>query len=170
MTPRSMRGLSREMSFGIREATPADAPVLARLRYEFRHATGEPRESDDDFTRRCAGWMAARLMDGEPWRCWVAEDDARVLGNVWLQLIEKIPNPSDEPERHAYLTNFYVIEAARGRGLGARLLSTALDFCATRDVQSVILWPTEESRALYLRRGFSRPDGLLELRLAQAPV
>jgi ribosomal protein S18 acetylase RimI-like enzyme len=49
-----------------------------------------------------------------------------LVGNLWLQLIEKIPNPTTEPEQHAYVTNFYVTEAARGQGIGTMLLSAAL--------------------------------------------
>lgn len=158
------------MSFSIRQATPADASTLARLRYEFRSAHTGAGEGEGEFVERCAGWMAERLAGDGVWFCWVAEDGARVVGNVWLQLFEKIPNPSDEPERHAYLTNFYVGESARGLGLGAGLLSTALGFCAARGVHAVILWPTERSRSLYVRHGFSRPDDILELSLANAAV
>ena len=152
------------MSFSIRQATPEDAFALARLRYEFRSSHREPSESLDEFARRCAEWMSARLDKDGAWRCWVAEGEGRLAGCVWLQLVEKIPNPtSSEPERHAYLTNFYVVESARDGGLGARLLSAALDFCAERGVDSVFLWPTERSRTLYLRHGFKSPDTLLEL-------
>lgn len=155
------------MSFSIRRATAEDASALARLRYEFRSSHREPSESSDEFTRRCAEWMSARLGDEGAWSCWVAEGEGQLVGCVWLQLVEKIPNPSDiEHERHAYLTNFYVVESARGGGLGARLLSTALDFCAERGVDAVFLWPTERSRTLYLRHGFNRPESLLEQHLA----
>ncbi|MFL6210559.1 MAG: GNAT family N-acetyltransferase [Pyrinomonadaceae bacterium] len=157
------------MGFSIRPATPADSHALARLRYAFRSSCGEPCERADEFIKRCASWMAARLDGKGLWRCWVVEDEAQIVGQVWLQLIEKIPNPSAEPERHAYLTNLYVNETARGRGLGARLLSTALDFCAAQEVHAVILWPTEKSRLLYQRYGFSRPAELFELRVAAAP-
>jgi len=151
------------MSYSIRQATSGDAFALSRLRYEFRSSHREPSESLDEFTQRCAEWMRARLDKDGAWRCWVAEGGGQLVGCVWIQLVEKIPNPSSiEPERHAYLTNFYVVESARG-GLGARLLSTALDFCANYGVDSVFLWPTERSRTLYLRHGFKSPDKLLEL-------
>ena len=88
------------------------------------------------------------------------------MGHLWLQLIEKIPNPIVEPEQHAYITNFYVREEARGCGIGARLLEAALAWSKAQDVQAVILWPTEQSRSLYLRHGFAVRDDLLELLLA----
>jgi GNAT superfamily N-acetyltransferase len=148
------------MSVNIRPATPADALALARLRYEFRASSGEAIEREREFVGRCAGWMAERLGGGGAWRCWVAEDEAQLIGGVWLQLIEKIPNPAPEPERHGYVTNLFVREGARGRGVGSALLTAALDCCAACGVHAIILWPSEKSRPLYQRHGFSAPADL----------
>lgn len=147
----------------IRAATVSDALTLAGLRYEFRASTGPVVEDEAEFVRRCGRWMRERLREGGAWRCWIVEQDQAPAGQLWAQLIEKMPNPSTEPEYHAYLTNFYVREGARGRGLGSALLSAALEWCQARQVHAVILWPTPRSRPLYLRHGFAvRPD-LLEL-------
>jgi GNAT superfamily N-acetyltransferase len=107
--------------------------------------------------------MEERLRDGFAWRCWVAEREHELVGNIWAQLIEKIPNPSPEPEYHAYITNFYVRESERARGTGKLLLSSALGWCRESGAHAVILWPTERSRTLYLRQGFAVRDDLLEL-------
>jgi GNAT superfamily N-acetyltransferase len=146
-----------------RRACPEDAATLARMRYTFRAAQDAPIEPIDVFVERCERWMADRLREGR-WHGWVAEQDRRIIGNLWLHLIEKIPNPVDEPETHAYISNLYVEEALRGRGVGATLLETAIDFCRERKVDKVILWPTARSRSLYSRHGFVEPQGLLELR------
>src|SRR5215470_16358557 len=101
----------------IRLATASDADRLARLRYVFRSSVGPVRESEAEFVGRCNLWMRERLRDGSAWHCWVAERNGALLGNVWIQMIEKVPNPTEEPETHAYLTNFYVTEDARGNGI-----------------------------------------------------
>ena len=80
-------------------------------------------------------------------------------------MAEKLPNPTDEPERHAYLTSLYVRPHARDQGLGSLLLAAALAECAARECDSVFLWPTPRSRSLYLRHGFSADSGVLEQRL-----
>src|SRR5678816_1113085 len=54
----------------IRAAQPADAPVLARLRYEFRASEDPVVEPEADFLARCTAWMAAQLAPGGSWRCW----------------------------------------------------------------------------------------------------
>jgi GNAT superfamily N-acetyltransferase len=146
----------------IRPATPADAPALARSRFRFRAGLGEAIEAEEAFVRRAAAWFAARLATGA-WHGWVAvADDGEIVGHVFVQLVEKIPNPLPEPEAIGYLTNFYVVPERRNRGLGGRLIGAALAACDGLDLESVILWPTEESRSLYLRHDFAPPAKVLE--------
>jgi GNAT superfamily N-acetyltransferase len=120
-------------------------------------------ENEAEFVERCATWMSDRLRNDSPWRCWVVEQDGEIIGNIWVQLIEKIPNPAGESETHAYITSFYVREKARARGVGSQLLSHVLSWCRERRVNAVILWPSDRSRSLYLRHGFDVPEDLLEL-------
>jgi len=155
----------------VRLATARDAPVLAGLRYEFRTALEPDVAPEAGFHERCAAWMDARLPLGEVWRCWLAEDGAAApLGMVWVQFLEKLPNPVHEPEVHAYLTSFYVRPAARNQGVGSALLEAALAACGAREVDSVFLWPTPLSRVLYLRHGFTERAGVLERRFRSRPA
>lgn len=147
----------------IRFATPDDADVLAALRYEFRAAQNPAVESEQEFVARAAPWMRERLGPGSPWRCWVAEAGKNVVGHLWLQLIEKIPNPAPELEQHGYITNVYVRPGARGAGAGAMLVGAALNFCREQSVDSIVLWPTDRSRVLYARHGFVEPNDIMEL-------
>jgi GNAT superfamily N-acetyltransferase len=150
----------------LRLAGPADAPMLAGLRYEFRTGIAPDATPEAGFHRRCAEWMAVQLRRADRWRCWIVEQAAgEPLGNVWVQWLEKLPNPIDEPELHAYVTNLYVRPAARNRGVGSALLDAVLAGCIERGCDSVFLWPTPRSRALYLRHGFSAESGVLERRL-----
>ena len=167
MNPTEALENRKEVNINLRLASISDAPVLAGLRYALRRRTTGTQESEAEFVKRCSLWMKDRLRDDGRWRCWVAEKDGTLVGNLWVQLVEKIPNPSLEPEQHAYITNFYVREGVRGQGIGSTLLSTALDWCKAREVHTVILWPTEKSRSLYLRHGFAVRADLLELVLSE---
>lgn len=149
----------------IRFATADDAPTLAHLRYEFRAAIRDATEDEATFVTRCAAWIAERLVEAGAWRCWVFESGNGIAGQLWLQLIEKMPNPAEELETHGYITNVYVRPDARGLGAGESLLGTALAFCREARVDSVLLWPTPRSRTLYARHGFAVEDDLMELRL-----
>jgi|SRR5215471_3075055 len=143
----------------IRLATVEDALLLAELRYSFRSSLDPTNEDEDEFVKRCSRWMRERLHEKSVWRCWIAEQDHTLVGNVWVQLIEKIPNPVVEPEYHAYVTNFYLRTEERGKGVGTMLLMKVLGWCEANNVHAVVLWPTQRSRTLYERQGFSvRPE------------
>jgi ribosomal protein S18 acetylase RimI-like enzyme len=153
----------------IRLAASSDAPTLAQLRYDFRASQDPVTEPEPDFLVRCTNWMAARLVPGGSWRCWVAEEAGRLVGTLWLQLIEKIPNPVAEAESHGYITNVYVEPSRRGAGLGSRLLDTCVRACTADGMDALILWPSARSRRLYERHGFAVRDDLFERRLSSTP-
>jgi len=149
----------------IRVATDSDAPVLARFRYELRSSGREVIESEAEFSERCTRWIITRLHMESSWRCWIAEYEQTIVGNIWSQLVEKIPNPAAETECYAYVTSFYVREEYRGKGIGTMLLSEALAWASTNNAHTVILWPRERSKSLYLRHGFTAADDLMQLHL-----
>ena len=149
----------------IRLARSSDCRAMAEMRYRFRAETGSVTETKSRFMRRCTSWMRKCVRSGSrPWRCWVGDDGKRLLGHVCVQLIEKIPNPVNEPELHAYLTNFYVVPEMRDHGLGKKLLNKALSWCRTRETDAVILLATVASRPLYRRFGLVQPTDMFELR------
>ena len=147
----------------VRSATPDDAPMLAKLRFELRASLHELREDEAAFVERCTRWMSERLSKADRWRCWIAEREGIVIGAVWVQLIEKIPNPIAAPECYVYLTNFYVRPERRGNGVGSQLLDAALSWSKSNKAELVLLWPTERSKTLYARHGFVAADDFMEL-------
>lgn len=155
----------------IRRATSSDCHALAELRYQFRAEAGSATETKSKFLRRCTAWMEKRFRSGSsPWRCWVIDDGKQLLGHVCVQLFEKVPNPvHDEPERHAYVTNFYVVPDMRSQGLGKRLLNEALSWCRAQGTDAVILRATPGSRSLYRRCGLTEPADIFELRHPSEP-
>ena len=146
----------------VRMASETDALTLARLRYEFRSKFHQVREDEAAFVERCTVWMRERLRSESLWKCWIAELKDTVVGDVWIQLVEKIPNPIEEPEYYIYLTNFYVREQYRSHGVGSMLLSEILDWVKSRNVKTVILWPTERSKAFYIRHGFATAEDIMQ--------
>jgi GNAT superfamily N-acetyltransferase len=108
--------------------------------------------------------MAERLTREGVWRCWVAVLGATTVGTVWLQLIEKLPNPVGHLRLHGYVSSVYVVPALRNAGIGSALLEACLEECRISGVDAVFLWPTPRSRALYERHGFAVADDLFERR------
>ena len=149
----------------IRMASELDALTLARLLYEFRLSFHDVREDEVAFVERCTVWMRERLRSESLWKCWIAEFDDTAIGDVWVQLVEKIPNPIDEPEYYIYLTNFYVREQHRSHGVGSMLLSEILTWGGSKNVKTIILWPTERSKAFYMRHGFTAAEDVMQLNI-----
>jgi GNAT superfamily N-acetyltransferase len=150
----------------VRDATPADAAALAQLRWEFRAGRDQPVEQHDAFVERCAAWMRIELTAGDPWRAMVAVDgdrpDGPIVGQVWVHLLRKVPNPVGDAERHIYVSNLYVQPASRG-GVGTLLLQTVIASARASGVDRIVLWPSAKSVSLYLRHGFTREGDVMEL-------
>jgi GNAT superfamily N-acetyltransferase len=153
----------------IRPATPGDADELARLRWDFRVEHGTPvTRSFEGFAEEFRAFAHDVLSDGARWRAWVADADGRLVGCVWLQLVEKVPHPSRERGERpiAYVTNVYVEPGLRDAGLGARLLDAALAFARERQMSEAIVWPTPRSLSFYRRAGFGTGSAPLGMDLA----
>jgi N-acetylglutamate synthase-like GNAT family acetyltransferase len=147
----------------VRRATTDDVSALALLRYEFRSRRKTPIEGAAEFVPRCTEWMRSRIADETRWRVWTLVDRGTIVGNIWLQIVEKLPNPNVERERHGYVTNFFVRPEYRNTGAGSRLLDALLGECRGLEIDSVFLWPSDRSRPLYERHGFMTPSTMLVL-------
>ena len=153
----------------IRPAAIEDADELARLRWEFRLESKTPAtRAREAFVEEMREFVADVLADGTAWRAWVAERDGRLVGCVWLQLVERVPHPSLERRERpiAYVTNMYVEPALRNAGLGRELLEVAIGFARDRGGAGVVLWPSPRSVPFYERAGFRNEGGPLWLEVA----
>lgn len=155
--------MTPQTSVQVRRASPGDAAALARLRLEFRGPRAPAVETEAEFLERCTAWMRARLTPGSAWRVWALDLGGEPIGNIWLQVVEKLPNPTAEPELHGYVSNFYISPHHRNAGGGSALLADALAECKRLSVDTVFLWPSARSRPLYHRHGFTTTDGVLVL-------
>jgi GNAT superfamily N-acetyltransferase len=145
----------------VRRASQADVTTLAQFRYAFRASRHKPIEQENEFVARCVEWMRPRLRSDSRWRVWLLEENGTPIGNLWVQIIEKLPNPGDESELHAYVSNVFVLPDHRNKGGGGMLLDAAIAECRGFHVDTMFLWPSDDSRPLYARHGFAEPKRLL---------
>lgn len=85
-------------------------------------------------------------------RAWFVLDDTAIVGTMIID-----GGGPDRARLGAHLRWFILDDAARGHGMGGRLMAQALDFCARRDVHRCYLTTfagLDAARALYERFGF----------------
>ncbi len=81
-------------------------------------------------------------------RCWVADKAGRILGAVFVV---------EEDAETAKLRMLYVEPAARGSGLGARLVNEVVDFARAAGYRRLTLWTNDiltAARRIYQKAGF----------------
>jgi hypothetical protein len=152
-----------------RRATLDDVDELARLRWDFRVEHGTPVSSTfEAFAEQFRAFATDALADGSPWRAWVAEDEGRLVGCAWLQLVEKIPHPSRGRWARpiAKVSKGFVGPARPAEGDRARLLESAMAYAREHEAAEAVVWPTPRSVSLYRRAGFGSEAAPLGIDLA----
>ncbi|HVE94853.1 MAG TPA: GNAT family N-acetyltransferase [Acidimicrobiales bacterium] len=152
----------------IRTATVADAVELAELRWEWRieeEPEREARESRGSFVERFVDSVTSDVIEGR-WTVWVAEDDDRIVSNVWVYRVPKVPNPGSASRDFGYVTNVYTKPGVRNLGIGTELMEAVKSWAHGLDLEMLIVWPSDPSLPWYRRAGFERSPEMLELEIA----
>jgi GNAT superfamily N-acetyltransferase len=108
---------------------------------------------DPTFEAYVAGPLAEFVLSpSDRSRLWLAERDGRIVGCVAIVAADAAT---------AQLRWFLVDPAARGAGLGKRLLGEAVAFCREKGYERVILWTVralEAAAHLYRAAGFRKAE------------
>lgn len=155
------------MADSLRLATLADGSELARLRWDFspEEAAGSS-QSFEEFRGEFERFLEPALASGN-WAVWVAEQEGRLVSQIWVQVIHKAPRPGrfGGHNRYGYMTNVFTVPERRGQGIGGQLLERVIQWAREQELQFLVVWPSEESVRFYERGGFRATSEALELRL-----
>ncbi len=146
-----------------RQATRRDAPALAQMRWDFTAEDDfiSAAATIEDFTD-CFGQFLDYALSSGRWCIWVAEDNGQLVSHIFLQAIEKVPRPGREERQFGWVTNVFTIPAYRNKGVGSQLMERAADWCKARNLELMVVWPTQQSVPYYQRAGFEYPIQLLQ--------
>jgi ribosomal protein S18 acetylase RimI-like enzyme len=135
----------------VREATAADATLVARLLHDFNTEFEAETPGVEELTRHATRMLGAGemtvLLGGE--------------GPDGLALLRFRPSVWTE-QQEAYLQELYVAPPSRGRGIGQALLEAAIAVSRERDAAWIELNTAESdrtARALYAKLGFTNEEG-----------
>jgi ribosomal protein S18 acetylase RimI-like enzyme len=134
-------------------ATPADAPSISDLLYEFNGEALPPAE------------LAERMEQAQGLETvFLGELAGRLAG---LLVLRTVPTLS-EPEDWAEITELYVRPAARRRGVGKALVEAVIQYAQSRGCTQVHLLFDPENRAalsFYTAVGFHRDSWEMRRRI-----
>lgn len=150
----------------IRQAVPADASELARMRWadstEDEIPGAQPFAAfHDDFVA-----FVQSALQSDQWTVWVAEMDGPVVAHIYVHFVGKVPRPGRLAARWGYMTAVYAVPEIRNRGIGSQLLRHVINWASEQQLELLLVWPSTHSVPFYKRAGFiTSPDDPLERHL-----
>ena len=145
----------------IREITPADVEIIARMRVQMLdEVTDDPLPAELEGSVRRFVW---RHMQDRTCLGVVAEDEGRVIADAVIYLFETMPDEVNVQGLTAMLYNVYTLPEYRGQGIMARMLPEVIRLA--KEAGAVELKMTAEKKAipLYERMGFHVNDDAMKM-------
>lgn len=147
-----------------RTAELVDIQQLAQLRWDFRAGDGEvPTVSFEAFVDAYGRWFRDGLDAGKRVH-WVADDSGVIVATATVVLVEMVPRPCRVHDQFGYLTDTYTVPEYRNQALGTKLIQRVIEWAKERDLELLLVWPSERARSFYARLGFTSagsPDTLI---------
>ncbi|MEI6002694.1 N-acetyltransferase [Paraburkholderia bengalensis] len=139
------------MTFQYRDATLDDLPAIVAI----YNSTVPSRQVTADLEpvsiESRHAWFAAHGPEKRP--LWVVEDQGKIIG--WLSFSDFYGRPAYQ---HTAEVSIYLDEAARGKGLGRKLLAASLEAAPKLDIDTVlgfVFGHNEPSVRLFQSFGFT---------------
>ena len=144
----------------VRVAAETDVAALAELRALWVAET----EPEPNFPERMAAWMTA---EGERRTTWLAFVDDRPVAMASLFEYRRMPKPGQEDSRWGYVSNLFVCEGSRNRGIASALLAEVTAAADERFYARLVVSPSAEALSLFRHAGFVVPGETTDVLLVR---
>jgi len=145
------------MQAAVRSGSAEDATRLARLRWQSRSETERNQEDYEHFEQRFVAWLELGLASGQ-WHVAVASERERLVGCMFLRLVDTVPVPGIARRSWGYVTHAFVVSELRRQGIGRQLLDRLVAQATELGLHELHVWPSRDAITLYTRRGFRSPE------------
>ena len=139
----------------LREATLADAPLLARQRRLMFDSIGSLPTDQGDLLEAAVIRYIVQAMPAGTSRSWVVEHEGAVVSGGGLQIRTLMPRPGyvyGEPE--GLIVSMWTDPDHRRRGLGRRIVEAILAWGRENGITRFTLHASDDGRPLYELYGF----------------
>lgn len=142
------------MNFIYRQLEIFEYYKIAFLRWEFQleEDNNISLSSKDNFINETSLLLQSDIMQHYVHFGVFINDE--LIGMASLLQIHKIPKPNRIRDLIGYLTNVYIIKKFRNKKVGSALLEHVQKFAINKDMEIVIVWPSEKSINFYKRLDF----------------
>lgn len=141
-----------------RNGTRSDIAELTQMRVEYLTVDwgGLTEQQEQAVRTQVPGYLEQNL--GGCITAYVAEEDGRLAGTVLMLIAEKLAGPSAMNGKTGTLMNVYVRPEYRKLGLGAKLVTMAVDDAREKGLCHVELDATAQGKRLYEHLGFQKRE------------
>lgn len=130
---------------------------IAELRWIFQSEEDDSLKINekDNFIKDCL--LSIQNDNMSMYMHFGAFEHDNLIAMASLCIINKIPRPHKIIDPIGYLTNVFVLKNYRNHQIGSKLLNIVYDYAKAKDLELIIVWPSDESLKFYERLGY-RPD------------
>jgi GNAT superfamily N-acetyltransferase len=150
---------STQTTYSVREATLADAPVLASQRRQMFDSIAPLPNGDGDRLEAAILRYITQAMPAGTFRSWVVEHQGAIVAGGGLQLRTLMPRPDyvdGEPE--GLIVSMWTDPDHRRRGLGRLVVDAILGWGRSNGVTRFTLHASNDGRPLYELYGFAQTN------------
>ena len=145
-----------------RLANDGDANRLSELRWDHKNEESPLDHSQrDGFIAACSARLKEAFRDDLS--CHVATDKGRIVSNIYVVAVKKVPKPGKLNGAWGYVTAVYTVPEYRNKGVGSMLMKKVKEWGRENGLESFIVWPSQRSVPFYERAGFDEENDVMEL-------
>ena len=144
----------------IREAIPADIPILVKHRcamFAEMLKTQTVSYTAADVDAMEAPYQAYLHKSlGRVVRAWVLEENNQIVASGAVLFNNWVPRPGDHSNKSALLHSVYTEPDYRRQGLAKQIMQTMLTECKRLDIHAINLHASDAGRPMYETMGFKK--------------